>query len=436
MPLKANSMMTIGVCRRTQHWRPTALVFWIAVCISSAGIVQTASAQAQTPAKDLWQTYMDAALYSDQSNDFAAEAVTLNAALAYANKRDLQGQRPALTRLPLMLAYGELGRKDLIKPLSDLGMHVDVSNLDKLFYNYIETVDDFAASYHSRWNAHENDNPSDDDKQGFRFYGWKNSYLIDVALRTKLRSRDKIGLANALAGTGGAYAEADYNCAGYEYGRAFETYRDFADTRDAMTVAEIQFSGENPITPTTHQQSTLQVADDTRVYLLVRFGDSMRALASKTLRSQSGSDSLTRPDVSKCDAFGPPERTPLPVGFDSQVNRAAEYYDDVSKLMTGMHQYWPGNPLFGVLDNSEGLLEAMKFARSKTHPGQYPDSLTKSKGAYAGSLAILTHASGPKSQMVQVVAQNYVDVLVEGGLTDEAKKIEIQYGVSPSAQSK
>jgi hypothetical protein len=180
----------------------------------------------------------------------------------------------------------------------------------------------------------------------------------------------------------------------------------------------------------------LQAADNTQVTLVELLGDAMRSLAYKTLHPGSSSVSAPSTDLSKCDTFGPPKRTPLPVDFDAQVSRAEEYYGGVVKLTTSMHQYWPGNQLFGVLDNHEGMLYAIEFEMSKAHPGQYPDSLAKAKGAYADSLAILTHASGPGAAIVQIVAQNYLDLLIEAGLTDEAKKIETAYGVSPSADSK
>jgi hypothetical protein len=416
-----------------QH-KPLPSMLAAAMAIGCAIVACPASARAQAPAKNLWQTYMAAALGSNQSDDFKVEAIALNAALAFAMQHDAQGLQPALTRLPLMLVYAELDRKDLIKPLADQGMHIDVSDLDKRFDDYISTVDNYASSYYDRWKAHVDDKPGDDFKQGVRFYGAKNSYRIEVALRTKLRLGDEIGLATAISQVGLVYSKgADLDCAGYDYGRAFQTFLDFQQKRDAMTAAGGRFSVGNPTTPTAEQSTMGQAVMDTQVYLVLIAAMAMKDSALETLNSRTDGSPPTNSELaSKCDNFGPPARTAPAVGFDARISRVSEYFDIVLTLTSELRKRWPGNPVFGTLYNDMGLLYQMEFERSQMHPDQYPGMLVKARDAFEKSLAILTDSGGTKSQSVHAVAANYVDLLIKAKLPDEAKKIEDRYGVAPS----
>jgi hypothetical protein len=391
-------------------------------------------ARAQAPAKDLWQTYMEAAIASDQTDDFKIEAITLNAALALANQNDAQGPRPGLTRLPLMLAYAELGKRDLMQPLASQGMRIDVSNLDGRFDNYIGAAENYASSYYDRWTAHQNDNPADDFKTTVRIYGAKNSYRIEVALRTKLRPGDEIGLASTLSLVGLVYKRsADFECAGYDYGRALETFLDFQRKRDAMTMAGGLFSVSNPATPSAEQSTKGQAVIDTQVYLVLEAATLMTAAAYKSLQPQPADSSAAKTDLSAdCDNFGPPARTAPAVGFDAQISRASQYFDALLKLTSELHSRWPSHPLFGTVDYRIADLFAVEFKMTKVHPEQYPDSLAEARKSFESSLSILTHATGSGSQIVRSIAAKYVTLLIEAKSPDEAKKIEDRYGVTSS----
>jgi hypothetical protein len=401
---------------------------------AAVGSAMVCPAQAQAPSKDLWQTYMEAALFSDQTDDFNVEAIILDAALAHARKHDPDGQRPALSRLPLMLAYAELDRKDLLKPLSDQGMHIDVSNLDKRYNDYIQTVDDYASSYYDRWSAHGNDKPYDEFRQGVRLYGTKNSYLIEVALRAKLKPSDQIGLAKTLNQSGLVYRRVafDYDCAAYEYGRAFQTFQDFELTQDAMTRTSRLFSVGEPTTATTEQAAIGQNVNDTQAYLVMQLGMDMRDVADQTLHAKSDSPPPAKTDLAQCDGFGPTARTPPPVGFDAHVSRASEYYVALLRLTKELHDAWPTHPFFGWVEFRLAGLYAIEFEMSKVHPEQYSAALAKARNAYQRALSIITNADGANSQYVHTIATEYVDVLVEANLPEEAKKIESTYGVTPS----
>jgi hypothetical protein len=404
------------------------------VCIS---FVFAKSALGEAPAKDLWQTYMDAAVASNQTEDFSVEAIMLNAASAFAKKHDPDGQRPALTRLPLMLAYGELVRRDLIKPLSALGMHIDVSYVDKNYNDFIQTINDYASSYYDRWIKHDNDDPRDDFKEEIRFYGMKNSYLIDVALRARLSPDDKIDLAEAISQVGLVYKQgADLECAAYDYVRAFEVFREYQQKLGATDWAAGRF-GLAKLTAVGAPQSTLGPAIvDTQVYLVLALAWDMAVLADRTLHPKSGEASSEKPDLAQCDSSGPPAKSPLPRGFDAQVSRASEYHRAAAELAGGLHEYWPDHPLFGLLSYRWAILYGLEFEMSKMHPGEYPDSLVNARNAYEDSLRILTHADGPNSQFLHAIAVDYVDFLVGAKLNDEAKKIGDRYKVVPSAAPK
>jgi hypothetical protein len=405
-----------------------------AMAVGCAIVVCPAIARAQSQAKDLWQTYMEAAIASDQTDDFKTEAIALNAALALANQNDAQGPRPGLTRLPLLLAYAELGRKDLMQPLTDQGMRIDVSNLDSRFDNYIGAADNYASSYYDRWNAHRNDNPVDDFKTAVRTYGAKNLYRIEVALRTKLRPDDSIGLATALGEVGLMYkSSGEFECAAYDYGRALETFLDFQRKRDAMTMAGGFFSVSNPATPSAEQSTKGQAVVDTQVYLVMSTAALMTASAYRSLQPEPADSRPAKTDLSAdCDNFGPPARTAPAVGFDAQIGRASEYFDSLLKLTSELHSRWPSHPLLGIIDYRLADLFALEFKMTKAHPEQYPDSLAEARKSYESSLSIMTHARGIGSQFVRTTAAEYAGLLNEAQLPDEAKKIEDRYGVTAS----
>jgi len=433
-----------GVRDREQIWaatngwlqRPIPSLLSAAIAMVYVIVVGSTSARGQALAKDPWQTYMEAALASDQGDDFKIEAITLNGALAFAKAHDPRGQRPALARLPLMLAYGELDRKELMRPLAAQGLRIDVSNLDKRYDDYVGTIENYASSYYDRWNAHTDDNPSDDFKQGIRFYGMKSSYLIEVALRAKLRPGDKIGLASTMSQVGLVYKRGgDLECAGYDYRRASEMFSGFQQMRGALAWAGNRFSVGNPTTATAQQSATGQAVLDTQVYLVLALGLDMVYSADKTLHSHSSQPSMAKTDLAQCDGSGPPAKTPPPIGFDAQVSRASDYYHAVFELARELHEHWPTHPFFGLLDFRFADLYGLEFEMSKMHPGKYPDSLAKARSAYEDSLAIFTHAEGPNSRFLHTVAVSYVDLLIEAKLNDEAKKIEDRYGVAPSTAS-
>lgn len=409
-------------------------MFTAVMAIGCAVVGWPSPSLAQPPKQDLWQTYMEAALGSNQTEDFKIEAITLNAALAHANQHDGDGQRPVLTRVPLMLAYGELGREDLLKPLSDQGMHIDVSNLDSLLDDYISTVDNYASSYYNRWIDHMNDKSVDDFKQEVRYYGAKNSYLIEVALRTKLRPNDEVGLATTISQVGLAYKNnSNFDCAGYDYGRAFQIFQDFQQKRDGMMTTADRFSAANPSTPQAEQGATGQAFIDTEAYLVLAMARSMIELAYRSLHPPSGDAPAAKTDLAAtCDNFGPPARTPPAVGFEALVKRDTEYFDALANLTSELHEYSPKHPFFGMVDYWRAELYDVEYDMTSGHPDQYPNSLANAKAAFEESLDIMTHAHGPSSSFVRGDAREYVDLLIKAKLPDEAKKIEDRYGVTPS----
>ncbi|HLH93459.1 MAG TPA: hypothetical protein VKX28_33960 [Xanthobacteraceae bacterium] len=423
MAIAAPGRAFVARPRRRAKARMLATLSLVAACLAGAS-----AAQAQS--RDLWQTYMEAALASNQAGDFTTEAITLNAAFTFAKRHDPKGPRPFLTRLPLVLAYGELGRQDLVKPLTDLKLPMDVLNLDARYDAYIDTIDSYASSYDDRARAHENDDPYDSSRQTFRIFGSKQSYLTEIALRATRRPADKIGLANAMASAGVAYKrDFDYECAAYDYARAFQMFQDFDQLRDATATATANFSVGGTAAPGDRQGATGQVTADTEAAVLQALATNMRFLAYRTLHPKSN-DAPAKTDMSECDRFGPQARTPPAVGFDAQVARAAQYLATTLKLTAQLHHYWHDNPLFGWLDYNIAQTHELEIEMAKTQPGKYPEALAKARKAYEGSLLILSHAFGTRSQPVRQVAADYVDLLVKVRLNEEAEKIEAQYAVT------
>jgi hypothetical protein len=392
-------------------------------------------AAAQPKPQDLWQTYMDAARASDASGDFAAEAVILNAASAFAKKADPQGQRPTLTRLPLILAYGELHRTDLMRPLTALGMDIDESNLDEGYEGFVSTMDDFAEAYYSRWGAHLADSPSADGifRQGVRFYGAKNSFSIEVAFRSKLMPDDKVGLAETLSFLGLTYQKvSDLDCAGYDFGEASQIFQDSRQILGAMEAADSHFTVGSQA-GSIAGQSTLRARElSSQVAELEIFERYLSGAAYETLHHTEAEGLPTaNTDWDFCHRLGPPAMTPAPVGFDAQISRALLYHKMNLGLLQDLYKYWPNNTLFGVADANLAEIYRLQYERSQLQSKGYVDSPTKTGSAYKSALKNLSSALGPNAQVVQGVASAYVNFLIEARLPTEAKRIEARYGVAP-----
>jgi hypothetical protein len=391
-----------------------------------------ATLHAQTVKTDLWQTYMDAALSSDQTNDFQTEAIILHAAFDYANQNDQNDQRPAMTRLPLMLAYIELGRKDLWDPLTKTGLNIDVGELDDRVGAFIFSIGNFGSSYDSRWQAHQNDKSTDDFLQNARMYGAKNSYKIEVALRTKLERGDEVGLALAMANVGLIYRhDIDYNCAIYDYDRGFQAFSDFQRKRDAVNRAGTLFDVEQTPALILDQNQSGQPITAQQVYIVILAGMELRDSAASLIHSTTNTPSPTNDELSTtCDSFGPPATTPAAVGFEAKVTRASQYFAAALKLTEQLQKDWPGNPIFDDIYLRIASLYQTEYEWRQTHPNEYPDALQKARNAYDKSLSNAAVSLGPKTDFVQGVASDYASFLLEAQQSADAKKIEAQYGVT------
>lgn len=164
------------------------------------------------------------------------------------------------------------------------------------------------------------------------------------------------------------------------------------------------------------------------MYLVLAAAIALRISASRALNSKSDPPSPAKTNLSaECDSFGPPALIAPAAGIDAQITRALEYLYMALKLTSELGKHTPRIPLFGILYNQIGLAYQIEFEIRKTHPDQYPDALTRAREAFEESLAILTHSDGPNSDSVRIVATNYVDLLDEAGLPDEARQIKQRY---------
>ncbi len=404
------------------------MLLWLAavVAIGYAIVARPAPSRAQAPSKDLWQSYMSAAQASDKDSDTSTEAVALNLALAFANQHDAQGQRPALTRLPLILAYFAMQKQDLWPPLRDQGIAIDVKNADDQLNEYIDTLDNYGFSYYDHWIASTNIEPKD-----YRRLGAEFSFRREVALRQKLRPGDEVGLASATSLVGLIFKKAgEVDCTDFEYGQAIDTFLDNQQRRDAMATLGNRFSVGQPATASAEQITMGQAIADTQVYLLLDAGVVLMTRASQSLDAKSDNAPAANVDLaSKCDDPAAQGRSAAASDFDAQISRASSYFDTVLALTSELRRYWPRHPIFGLVNYRLASLYQLEFKAAKTRPDRYPDALSKSREAYDQALAILAYSDGMDSSYVRSIASDYVDLLNEANLPDEAKQVAQRYGI-------
>lgn len=375
------------------------------------------SSWAQAPSMRLWQTYINAAQASDRAGDFKDEAITLNVALAFAKQYDANGQRPLMTRLPLMLAYIELERKDLWQPLAKQNLRIDVGHLDATMNDYIAILNDFGSNYYNRWQAAFR--PGEKDfRQTARLYGAKNSLRLEIALREKLEPGDSDGLAlnteflgRVLSRTGGVECSSDED--------VHRPYDNNAIAQGAYAVALAELhSAQKRLDIVTAMSSRFSVVEQNDA--IEEKGVNANLLYVLVVDARQtvycAWDSFKRKDDKS---------------FAAQVKRATELYAETTHLAGQLFKYWPRNPLIGTMYYDLAWFYYVQFEMSKLHAGQFPDSLLQSESAYEKALDIFEYTKGPNFPILHSVATDYVALLVETKQLDKAKKLEQRYGIPP-----
>jgi tetratricopeptide (TPR) repeat protein len=383
--------------------KPTALTF---AAVVGLGLMVTASpSRAQTQPKDLWQSYMEAAVAADTAGDFKTEALVLGRAFAFAKQHDPQGQRPVLSQLPLMLAYIELDEKDLWQTIAKEKFRIDVGNLGQGMTDYISTLDSYGWSYYGRWKAHLADSSEKEAfKQTGRLYGAENSFRVEIALRNKLVSDDLDGLGSAEGSLGLVLSKRQrFSESDDAYNKAVQQLRGSQAKLVAMPTLSALFSVGDP---------GLSMAERTVRETQI---DVMLLTASNLVASSQ--DSITQ----KRDA-----------DFATLTERALALYEEIRDLTKDVSQFWPRHPFFGFLNYNFAWLYRTQFMMTKMHPDRYPDSLAKAKESFERALAILQYSKGPNSPDVHNIASDYMNLLEVADLPDEAKNLGQRYGSNPS----
>jgi tetratricopeptide (TPR) repeat protein len=373
------------------------LLVWTAMSLA----ITAAPVRAQVPSKDLWQIYMNAAQVADAAGDFKIEAIALARAFAFAKQHQVDSPRPVLSQLLLMLAYIELGRKDLWESTAKERLRINVGRLEPAMRDCIATIDRYGWSYYNRWKAHAQDQSGDAFMQTGRLYGAENLFRVEIAFRQKLMADDREGLAMAQTSLALVLSkEAKFRESNDAYNKALQQFRGSRAKLTAMAVQSTLFSVGDM--SSTHAEQTIT---ETQIGVMLLMARNLVA---------SSEDSLTH---KRDDAFA------------TQVRRALALYTEVESLTEDVRKYWPRQPFFGVLDYDLAWLYRTEFMMTKTHPDRYPDSFSKAKDAFERALAIFEYSKGLNSAEVRNVASAYVTLLMAAGQTDEAKKLGRHYGI-------
>jgi hypothetical protein len=382
---------------------PRASTLAILIAVALTVISSRLQAGTPTPSKDLWQSYMEAALQADKAEDFKTEALILANAVSLAKSHDATEQRLLLSQIPLMLAYVELGREDLWRPiLKDIsGKHL--GDPDETMRSYISIFREYGWSYYDRWKQHQDDTSEDSFKQQGRLYGAEIAMRAEVTLRQTLLSDDEAGLGEAEASLGLVLTKKSDSSGSEEaYNQALQHLRGSGMKRATMqTLSDLLSIGDPKLADS--ERSVEQTQIDV-LFLTVR---NLVESAQSSLKDKQEDQ------------------------FASQVGRASALLEEVSATTADIRKRWPRHPFFGILEAQIAWLHQTEFAMTKMHADQYPDAFAKAKDAFERSIAIIEYSKGPKSQELRTVATSYLELLIAAGQTDQANRLAQRYGVRP-----
>jgi hypothetical protein len=339
---------------------------------------------------------MEAAQAADAIEDFKTEALVLANALSFA-----KGQRRVLSQLPLVLAYLELGRRDLSQSIAKDDFRIDVNNPGEEMRGGISFLHQYGWNYFNRWKSHRSDTSEDPFKQTNRLAGAENAFRMEVALREKLMSDDEAGLGEAEASLGLVRSRESPTSETEEvYRQALQHLRSSNMKLAAMeTLSELSSMG-NP----SHIKTERSVGE-TQISVLILTANNLIESAEASLKEKNDDQ------------------------FASQVGRAQALFQEISDLTEGVRQGWPRHSFFGLLEGEIGWLHQTEFEVTKVHPNRYPNSFAKAKNAFEQAIAIWEYSKGPNSEELRNVAEMYVALLKSANQVDAAKKLAQRYGL-------
>jgi hypothetical protein len=357
------------------------------------------------PPPDLWTNYMSAAAVAYEDGDFSTAAIILNRAHAYAQRYAANTPRPNLSRLALLMAYSELGREDLMRPLSKEKLGFDTSQFDASLKSYIAILDRLAWTYYTRWNA-GSDSWEEQDKQGARLYGAENSFKIAIALRERLMPDDQ-GLAPARAGLAFVLertqrSESERVQRETLLRNALSRFRKDQRRRDTLSTAGTLFTNGGP-------NASAEVLSTTTEDLV-----DMQILVTRDLVFLGAAENLKRNDFK---------------AFDEHAKYAGEMLEQMRANLGGLT--WLDSPMQARFSWYTAHLYGLEYEMSKLRSGQYPKALALGEKAYEKALAIAEFREGPNSQHTQDIAGEYVHLLSRAGQRKEAATLAQHYRIAP-----
>lgn len=350
----------------------------------------------------LWQTHMAAAAKANSSGDLETEATLLTRALDLAQTQGtphFQTQITTLTKIPLMLAYIELDKEALWKPLAGGTFRIDLGALDSSMKPFISTARSLANAYDNRWRRNERETGF---KQDARRYGAEHLFRVEVALRKKFMLEDESGLAEAQALLGTVIARRSASDSQEPFREAIKVFETIRDRRSKIDAVTRKFGVAD--------ESSDALIDDIGTKLVSTQFYAMVIAMKNVLRVAN--DSLDKKDRKS---------------FESAIESASNFSDEMIRATSRIRASWPRSPTFGLIALYRGSMYSSQYKGAKADPKLFPDSLAQGKAAFEEALSIFAYNYGPTSDYVKSTARDYADLLRLAGQNSEAAEVEKRY---------
>lgn len=390
--------------QRNRKWYRRLGVGALALVIWPGG---TASGETRP---DFWQTAMSAAAEAQEAADFETEAILLRAAFADAQAHDSHGPRQILTWLPLLLAYKELEKENLWRPLEQRKPDNKFGTVDKGVADYVVTLRKFADSYDDgRQSPRDNEKESSfKRKRDDRAYGAEQSYEWEILLRDDLMPEDELGLAVAQARRASVVASRGRDSIDL-FTAAVRHYRHAQDKQNAAVATDRRFTvSESGSSVESYEAGSTNLVMISLLAAEYSLKDADRILEKAKLSSEHK----------------------LPDEFYAKLDLAATFLTQQHRAV--FKPSWPNQPAVGWIHWHFGWLHRTEYRSTKIDPTRFSNSLEEAKSAYETALEIFEHSSGHSSSETGTIANEYRELLRDAGKCNEAADVQMRYGLATS----
>ncbi|MFI4986645.1 MAG: hypothetical protein ACHQF3_04330 [Alphaproteobacteria bacterium] len=167
-------------------------------------------AAAATP-EELWQSYLDAAVEANVSDDFTSAEALLKAADDVARQRDANGPRAALTRLVLDFVEVELEKRPPEDIISRQGLAPDLAGAETALLPAADSFARLANNYYHRWEDldPDRDSAAERAKAKLRLREAEICRLVALAMQKKLLLAGDVAIASTMALYGVVLSDED-----------------------------------------------------------------------------------------------------------------------------------------------------------------------------------------------------------------------------------